>query len=120
MLKLSQDDVTELIAELEEEKLQLRIQSQRKNLIRSSTRIDSEIIDDGNLAEPAAIDSSFQISPLDGKRLQLSPSDGPPAATLNWSNRQNLEPHTTTTRNQGATNTTSIDGNPFYNNQGQV
>lgn len=109
-LQLSQDDVAELIAEVEEEKLQLRIQSQRKNLIRSSTRLESGTVDDGNLAEPAGIDSSFQISPLDGKRLHAEASDGLPTATLNWSNRQNVDPNV-------SGNTNNAEGNPFYSSQ---
>lgn len=105
-LQLSQDDVAELIAELEEEKLQLRIQSQRKNLIRSSTRLESGSVDDGNLAEPSNFDSSFQISPLDGKRLHAEGTEGIPAATLNWSNRQDAR-----------SSATSLERNPFRNSQ---
>lgn len=112
-LQLSQDDVAELIAELEEEKLQLRIKSQRKNLTRSSTRLEPGITEERNLAEPANLDSSFQISPLDGKRLQLDPADGPPSASLNWSNRQNVGMNT-------SGNGTNVEGNPFYNSQGRT
>lgn len=110
-LQLSQDDVAELIAELEEEKLQLRIQSQRKNLTRSSTRLEPGTTEGRSLTEPASVDSSFQISPLDGKRLQLDPTDGAPSASLNWSNRQNVETN-------AAGNGSTVDGNPFYNSQG--
>lgn len=113
-LKLAQEDVSELIAELEEEKLQLRIQSQRKNLIRSSTRLESGKTDNGNLAEPISVDSSFQISPLDGKRLQLDPSDGPPTATPNWANRQDANANSNVIAASASVNT---EANPFYNRE---
>lgn len=117
-LQLAQEDVSELIAELEEEKLQLRIQSQRKNLIRSSTRLESGKTDKGNLAEPISVDSSFQISPLDGKRLQLNPSDGPPTATPNWANRQDTNANSgSATAASGSANT---EANPFYNREGRM
>lgn len=112
-MQLSQDDVAELVAELEEEKLQLRIQSQRKNLIRSSTRLESGTVDDGNLVEPASIDSSLQISPLDGKRLHAEASDGLPTATLNWSNRQKVNSNVNGSTANG-------EGNPFYNSQSRT
>lgn len=85
-LQLAQEDVSELIAELEEEKLQQRIQSQRKNLIRSSTRVESGKSDDIGLSEPVGIDTSFQISPLDGKRLPMELSEGAPRTSSHWSN----------------------------------
>ncbi|QLQ80537.1 hypothetical protein HG537_0D05380 [Torulaspora globosa] len=101
-LQLSQDDVAELIAELEEEKLQLRIQSQRKNLTRSSARLEPDTDEGRKSTESTSIDSSFQISPLDGKRLQPDPTDGAPSASVNWANRQ---PNA------------NAEGNPFYNSQ---
>lgn len=107
-MQLSQDDVAELIAELEEEKLQLRIQSQRKNLTRSSARLEPDNVEDRKLTGPVSVDSSFQISPLDGKRLQLDPTDGAPSASVNWANRQ--------TSNAGASGS-NVEGNPFYNSQ---
>ncbi|CDH09070.1 uncharacterized protein ZBAI_00854 [Zygosaccharomyces bailii ISA1307] len=117
-LKLTQDDVSELIAELEEEKLQQRIQSQRKNLIRSSTRVDIGKRDDGRLSEPPTVDTNFQISPLDGKRLALELSDGPPRANSQWSNNHLSKGATPRENAEGATlNNTSpnTEGNPFYN-----
>lgn len=129
-LQLAQDDVAELIAELEEEKLQQRIQSQRKNLIRSSTRVDSGKSDEGRLFEPAGIDSSFQISPLDGKRLPLELSEGPPRASSHWSNNNrpnNSKVPTPGINNNNSNNATNVEnaglnttnpnteGNPFYN-----
>lgn len=129
-LQLAQDDVSELIAELEEEKLQQRIQSQRKNLIRSSTRVESGRSDDAGLSEPVGFDSSFQISPLDGKRLPLEVSEGPPRASSYWSNnnRPNKVPVPGTNNNSNnngsninaemaGLNTTNpnTEGNPFFN-----
>ncbi|GAV54184.1 hypothetical protein ZYGR_0AK06860 [Zygosaccharomyces rouxii] len=128
-LQLAQDDVSELIAELEEEKLQQRIQSQRKNLIRSSTRVESGRSDDGGLSEPVGVDSSFQISPLDGKRLPVELSEGPPRASSHWSNnnRPNKVPNPGINNNNNSNsnnnaelaglNTTNpnTEGNPFFN-----
>lgn len=117
-LKLAQDDVSELIAELEEEKLQQRIQSQRKNLIRSSTRVEMGKTEDGRIPEAVPIDSNFQISPLDGKRLPVDLSEGPPRASSTWPSNQLGKDRASGDNPPGAgLNTTNpnTEGNPFYN-----
>ncbi|KAL3232945.1 Anaphase-promoting complex APC subunit CDC26 [Nakaseomyces bracarensis] len=81
-LKLTSDDVSGLIAELEDQKLQQMIDTQRKNVMRSSTRIDgvsgtvqlqenersiqSNEVDE-TLDDPIPVDSFIHASPLDNK-----------------------------------------------------
>lgn len=81
-LKLTSDDVGELIAELEEKKLQQIITTQRKNVLRTSTRVDGgagtvQLQEnerptkpnnaDDSLDEPIQVDSFIHESPLDNK-----------------------------------------------------
>lgn len=91
-VQLGQEDVADLIAELEEEKLQLRIQSQKKNLVRSGTAANMTSASSKTLGEDlepgSSEDNSVQISPLNGKRSEVDQIEvGPPTASLSWSNR---------------------------------
>lgn len=124
-VELGQEDVAELIAELEEQKLQLRIQSQRKNLVRSTLTASAngsgkEASED--IEPESSGETSVQISPLDGKRLQLEQSEGPPTATLSWSNRQapnrEREREQGRTRDLGATGDSHSEENPFFRDGG--
>ncbi|CCC70249.1 hypothetical protein NCAS_0E01790 [Naumovozyma castellii] len=68
-LQLSPDDVSELIKELEEQKLQRKIQAQRVNL-KQALVSENELPTLNNMQ--TEVDSSFQRSPLNNKRLPVT------------------------------------------------
>ena len=106
-LQLDQEDVADLIAELEEEKLQLQIKSQRMNLVRSSTGItdtNNERISSEHDKEPG----SFQVSPLAMKKQAVQ------SPNISVSDTNALLNRDTETRNNQ-----NIDFNPFYNESSQ-
>lgn len=134
-LKLSSDDVSDLIAELEEKKLQKIINSQRQNVLRTSTRVDggsgtvqvqenerpSQPIADESLDDPIPVDSFIHASPLDNKNnlkperfqhgLDISLDDIDPSAT----SEQVWPPVPTVQQNPNFTSDMNqSQSNPFY------
>ncbi|CCE62297.1 hypothetical protein TPHA_0C01410 [Tetrapisispora phaffii CBS 4417] len=116
-LQLEEHDVTELIAELEEEKLQVQLQSQRKNLLRTSTEnnyngladssinsINQEVqtsqLRNGEMSNQTA--SLFQTSPIDNTKHYPSI----PERSVDTKNSNNNQNH-------------NNEYNPFYNQRNE-